>query len=455
MLVMKFGGTSVADSAAILRLLAIVKSRLRHKPVVVVSAIAKATDTLYQAAKLAAIGNISLATKQTNELEQRHLVITQDLIPNTSLLQSAQQKIARYFIEINNLLQGVNLLNELSDRSVARIITYGELLSSAIVAAVFTAKGLKNVLLDAREFIITDDNYLKGDPNLTAINQKVPKIIKPLVDDGSIVITQGFLARDNQGNTTTLGRGGSDYSASLIGMALHATEIEIWTDVDGMLTADPRKVTNTKLITTISFAEAAELAYFGAKVLHPLTIQPAMEKNIPVRILNTMNAQSPGTLILAETPGEFNDREGANIKSIACKENITTLNIFSTKMLNSYGFLQRIFEIFAKNRTSIDLITTSEVNVSLTLDNDEHLESIVRELSHFSKVKIERDKSLVCIVGKNIKNTKGIAKRIFQALGEVKISMISQGASVINFSLVVNQCDLEQVVQNMHKEFFG
>jgi aspartate kinase len=455
MLVMKFGGTSVADSAAIMRLVAIVKSRLSRHPVVVVSALAQATDMLHQAAILAAEGNLAFATKQMNELKQRHFSITQDLINDAVLLHSVNQKITNYFAEIANLLQGISLLNELSNRSIARVITFGELLSSTVIAAVFTANNLQNVLLDAREFIITDDNYLKGEPNLTLINQKVPAIIKPLVDDGNVVLTQGFLACNSKGDTTTLGRGGSDYSASLIGMALNATEIEIWTDVDGMLTADPRKVKNTKLIATISFAEAAELAYFGAKVLHPLTIQPAMEKNIPVRILNAMHAEKSGTLILPETPTNFIEAEGANIKSIACKEHITSLNIFSTKMLNSYGFLKRVFEIFDKNRTSVDLITTSEVNVSLTLDNDDYLPNIVEELSHFSEVKVEPDKSLVCVVGKNIKNTKGIAKRVFQALGDVNITMISQGASVINLSFVVDRCDLNQVMQNMHDEFFG
>ncbi|MFA7361580.1 MAG: lysine-sensitive aspartokinase 3 [Candidatus Kapaibacterium sp.] len=450
MIVMKFGGTSVGDAATINRLTEIVKSRIVKQPVVVVSAISKATDTLKKSALLSEIGESDKAEKLIKELEDRHFKICTELLDKDSLhFKNVYDKIKDYFTDITELLKGVSLLSELSDRSLAKIITHGELLSSAIVDAVLNHSNITTKLIDAREFIFTDNNYLVGEPLTDKINSETPKAINILFKENKVVLTQGFISNTVDKITTTLGRGGSDYSAALIGMALNAEEIEIWTDVDGMLTADPRKVNNTKIIPVISFEEAAELAYFGAKVLHPLTIQPAIEKDIPVRILNSKTPEKAGTLILSDSK-----IIKGGIKSISCKENIKVLNIFSTKMLNSYGFLRRIFEIFDNNKTSVDLITTSEVNVSLTLDNEEHVTDIVKELSVFSRVNVEVDKSLICVVGKNIKNTKGIAKRIFNRLDDYNINMISQGASEINISFVVNKSDLQEVMQILHEEFF-
>jgi len=232
-------------------------------------------------------------------------------------------------------------------------------------------------------------------------------------------------------------------------MALDAEAIEIWTDVDGMLTADPRKVTGTKIISKISFEEAAEITYFGAKVLHPMTIQPAVEKNIPVWIKNSGSPETEGTIIL-NTVSE----NGAEVKSISCKENITVMNIFSMRMLNSYGYLKKIFEVFDKHKTSVDLITTSEVNVSVTLDNNEFLDDIKKELSEYAKVNVEKNKSLVCVVGSNIRNTKGIAAKIFGVLTDYNITMISLGSSLINISFVVDQDKLTDVLQKLHDTFF-
>jgi len=450
MIVMKFGGTSVGDVSAIRRLIEIVKTRLTKKPVVVVSAISKATDTLQNAARLSEKGELSSAKKLLKELETRHTDICKELLgEDTKEYEDVTLKIKEYFTSLLELIKGVSLLSELSDRSMAKIITHGELLSSLVINAVFNHNNIKTVLVDARKFIFTDDNYLVGEPMMEKIKTGTPEIIIPLIKNNDVVLTQGFISNTEDKRTTTLGRGGSDYSASLIGMAMDAEEIEIWTDVNGMLTADPRKVNNTKIVSVISFEEAAELAYFGAKVLHPLTIQPAVEKDIPVRILNSKNPDNEGTLILSDSK-----IIKGGIKSISCKENIKVLNVFSTKMLNSYGFLRKIFEIFDNNQTSVDLITTSEVNVSLTLDNEEHIEEIVKELSVFSTVKVEEEKSLVCVVGKGLKNTKGIAKRIFQKLGDFNITMISQGASLINVSFVVNKSDLREVMQILHDEFF-
>jgi len=450
MIVMKFGGTSVGDASAIKRLVEIVKTRLDRKPVVVVSAISKATDTLQKAAHFSESGELGNAKKLLKELEARHINICKELLGEDSEdFVNVTAVIKDYFSDVIELLKGVSLLSELSDRSLAKIITHGELLSSAMINAVLNHNGINTKLVDARDFIYTDNNYLIGEPLTERIKSEVPKALTGRLSENEVVLTQGFISNTEDKITTTLGRGGSDYSAALIGMAMDAEEIEIWTDVNGMLTADPRKVNNTKIVPVISFEEAAELAYFGAKVLHPLTIQPAVEKDIPVRILNSIYPDNEGTLILSDSK-----KIKGGIKSISCKENIKVLNVFSTKMLNSYGFLKRIFEIFDKHKTSVDLITTSEVNVSLTLDNEEHITEIVNELSLFSRVNVEEDKSLICVVGKGLKNTKGIAKRIFQRLGEFNITMISQGASVINVSFVVNKSDLVEVMQILHIEFF-
>lgn len=450
MIVMKFGGTSVGTADAIKRLADIVKSRVKRSPVVVVSAFSKATDILQEAANLSAAGEIQQARKKISELKKRHLETASEVISDKKLFEKASEKIEELFSEISDLIKGVNLLSEISDRILARTVSYGELLSTSVIHPALVSAGIKTELADARDFITTDGSPVRGEPCIEEIKTKAPEILGKIISTGSAVLTQGFIARSRNGNPSTLGRGGSDFTASLIGLAMHADEIEIWTDVDGMLTADPRKVPDAKLVTAISFEEAAELAYFGAKVLHPSTIQPALEKNIPVRVLNSMNPDGKGTLIV---PDSKTNKGG--IKSISCKENIRVVNIFSTKMLNSYGFLKRIFEIFDHNQTSVDVITTSEVNVSLTMDNEEHIDDIIKELSEFSRVRIEEDQALICVVGKDLRYTKGVAKRVFQALGDFNITMISQGASLINLSFVVDKNDAEKVMQNLHNEFFG
>jgi len=456
MIVMKFGGTSVKDAEAIERLVRIVKSKLNQNPVVVSSAISKATDILITAATLASEGNINSAREMINELNQRHIDIAKNILKDSPEYSAVKQIINGYISEINDLLKGVFLLSELSPRTNAKIVSYGELLSTSIIAAAFNFNQINAELFDSRRFIVTDDNYLKGEPQIEEITTRVNSFLKPVIQKGVLPVMQGFIASNSAGITTVLGRGGSDYTASLLGLALEADAIEIWTDVDGMLTADPRKVKGTRIINKISFEEAAELAYFGAKVLHPLTIQPAVEKNIPVWIKNSLAPDVEGTLII-KNPEEVPDSTSistSGIKSIACKENIIVMNIFSTRMLNSYGFLKRIFEVFEKHKTSVDLITTSEVNVSLTLDNDEFLDAITEDISKFAIVNIEHDKSLICIVGSNIRNIKGIAGKIFSELSEYNITMISQGASLINISFVVNRNILNNALQKLHNAFF-
>ena len=449
MIVMKFGGTSVQVAEAIDRLCSIVRSKIDRQPVVVLSAISKATDTLINCANLAAAGELAKANEDIENLKTRHIEISTGLVEDETSLSELIQKLTIYFSEITDLLKGVSLLSELSPKSHVKIVSYGELMSTLITSCAMKERGINSLLLDSREFIITDNNVLKGEPNISEITLRTQNTLSASIQNGFVPVIQGFIASSMDGTPTVLGRGGSDYTASLVGMALNAEEIQIWTDVDGMLTADPGKVTGTRIISKISFEEAAEITYFGAKVLHPMTIQPAVEKNIPVWIKNSRSPETEGTIILNYVSD--NEKE---VKSISCKENITVMNIFSMRMLNSYGYLRKIFEVFDRHKTSVDLITTSEVNVSVTLDNNEYLEDIKSELSEFAKVNVEKDKSLVCVVGSNIRNTKGIAAKIFGVLSDYNITMISLGSSLINISFVVDKDKLKDVLQKLHDTFF-
>jgi aspartate kinase len=438
MIVMKFGGTSVQDAEAFTRVISIVKSRLKRKPVVVSSATAKTTDTLLACCKTAAEGSYEKASDIIRQIRERHIKISTELIKDEIKLEELKGKIKDLLDGLRDIIKGIYLLSELSERSIAKVASHGELLSTLILSYAFNENGIKTEYVDARDFMFTTKDFSNAEPLFDVICKKAPERMDKILNSGKVAVTQGFIANTEDGITTTFSRGGSDYSASIIGMAMNAEEVEIWTDVDGILTADPRIVEKTKIIDEITFREAAELAFFGAKVLHPSTIIPAVEKNIPVRVLNS----------------HYPDRKGTLIKK-SIKEKITVLNIYSPKMLLAHGFLKKIFEVFDKYRTSVDVITTSEVNVSLTLDNDESIEDIIKELSEFSEVNVDRDKSLVCIVGNNLKYIPGVAKKVFQVLGDFNITMISQGASVINISFVVDRDRLNDVIKTLHKEFFG
>jgi aspartate kinase len=303
--------------------------------------------------------------------------------------------------------------------------------------------------VDSRDVLITDKRHTQAAPNFPETYARLAKTIPPLAAQ-SVVVMGGFIASTEDGVTTTLGRGGSDYTAAIVGAGLDAEEIQIWTDVDGMLTADPTILPGGHRVKTISFAEAAELAYFGAKVLHPATVVPAIEKNIPVMILNSRRPDVPGTRITAESVHCENV-----VKSIACKRKITTVNIHSTRMLMAHGFLHRIFEIFDRYETPVDMVATSEVSVSLTIDNTRHIDLILGELRQFAEATVEHDSVIVCLVGENIRHTPGVARRVFNSLDGINIRMISQGASLLNISFVVAETDLLRTVTALHEEFFA
>ena len=445
---MKFGGTSVANFEAITRTIFIIGSKLDKKPVVVVSALAKITDLLYAISDAALARDVATTNLHLSQLRKRHVDLTEELLAQSMLKDEAVAKVNGLCDELDKIAMAVCSLGELSDRNKAVIISMGEYLSSTIIAYAMNAKGIRTKWVDSRTMMITNNSYLKAEPVIDAIAEVVPPLVSEAYDGMDAIIMQGFVGVTADGEPTVLGRGGSDYSASLIGMAVDAERIEIWTDVDGVLTADPRRVKNTKYLEKISYEEAAEMAHFGAKVLHPLTIEPAVKKNIPLFVLNSMNPSGKGTAILQ------NELIEDGVKSVSFKENIKVINIFSMKMINTSGFLRRVFEIFSENKISVDLISTSEANISVTVDAGEKIDKLVEQLSEFCDVIVDDDKSQISVIGKNIVRLNGMLKKTFAPLKRCNVYMISQGASFVNISFVVDREELIEVVQDLHDHLF-
>ena len=447
MIVMKFGGTSVESAAAIERVASIVRERLDRKPIVVVSAMGKTTNKLLAIAAAAIAGKRDEYIPQLHDLRDYHSREARQVVPLANRAE-LDRTLDEHFQELTELVKGLAVLGELTPRSIDAISSYGERLSSYIVTLAFRHFGMDTAHVDSRDVIVTDKRHTHAAPLFPLTYDRLAAQVKPLAQK-SVVVMGGFIGSTEEGVTTTLGRGGSDFTASIVGAGIGAEEIQIWTDVDGMLTADPTILPGGHRVKTISFAEAAELAYFGAKVLHPATVVPAVEKNIPVLILNSRRPDVPGTRIVAsQVPC------GNVVKSIACKRKIALVNIHSTRMLMAHGFLHRIFEIFDRFETPVDMVATSEVSVSLTIDNIERLDEILAEIRQFAEVATERGQAIVCLVGDNIRYTPGVARRIFMALDGINIRMISQGASLLNLSFVVAESDLFRTVSALHQEFF-
>jgi aspartate kinase len=448
MIVMKFGGSSVESAAAITRVAGIVHARKERHPVVVVSAMGKTTNKLLAIAAAAIGGKREEYIRQLHDLRDYHSREARQIVP-LSDRADLDRFLDEHFQELTELVKGLAVLGELTPRSIDAISSYGERLSSYIVTLAFRHFGMKTEHVDSRDVLVTDRRHTQAAPNFPETYARLKKAIPPVAEH-SVVVMGGFIASTEDGVTTTLGRGGSDYTAAIVGAGIDAEEIQIWTDVDGMLTADPTILPVGHRVKTISFAEAAELAYFGAKVLHPATVVPAIEKNIPVLILNSRRPDVPGTRITAESVHCDNV-----VKSIACKRKITTVNIHSTRMLMAHGFLHRIFEIFDRYETPVDMVATSEVSVSLTIDNTSHIDLILGDLRQFAEATVEHDGVIVCLVGENIRYTPGVARRVFNSLDGINIRMISQGASLLNLSFVVAEADLLRTVTALHDEFFA
>lgn len=456
MIVMKFGGTSVGSKERFEQVYSLV-SRAREEdgpPLVVVSAMSGVTNALIEAANLAVRRDLEGALAQIEMVRNKHIDAVKGLL-NQGRADELLADLNLHLTELDSVLRGINYLGELSKRSIDAVSSVGELLSSRVLAEYAEHRGMNVKWLDARRIVITDDNYGKANPDWKEIETRAAEL-KKITKDGYTVITQGFIGSTIDGITTTLGRGGSDYSASIIGVSAGAKRIEIWTDVDGMMTADPRIVPKAQPISEVSFQEASELAYFGAKVLHPLTIKPAVEKDIPVKVLNTMRPDAVGTLIQGKPKDKKADlTKGNGICAIASKKNITALFIDSPRMLMAHGFLAKVFSIFDRHKTPIDLIATSEVSLSLTVDATDALPAIRQDLLEYGELEVVSDTAIVTVVGRQFRERSGIAGEVFSALKDINILVISGGASDINLSFLVHAVDADRAVKQLHDHFFG
>jgi aspartate kinase len=446
---MKFGGTSVEDATAIDRIASIVKGRLNERPLVVVSAMSKVTDGLLAMAATAGNGQGDKAVELCHQVRERHFTTAGELL-HTGLFTEVHSKLQGEFESLEHLLRGIAAVGELTPRTSDYVVSFGERLSSIVVTAAFTARDIPAVLLDARKVIITDAQHGKAIPQVDEIDSKLEVHAKPLIADGKVPIMGGFIGSTRDGITTTIGRGGSDFSAALAGAGLNAERIEIWTDVDGMKTTDPRICPDAHRIKIISFDEAAELAYFGAKVLHPATVLPAVEKNIPVLVLNSRNPSNEGTRIVARTP-----KSKALFKAIAAKQRITIIEIVAARMLMAHGFLARVFGIFDRHKCPIDIVSTSEVSISVTVDSNEAIPAITAELEKLAYVKFSGRQAIICLVGESIRERPGVAAQVFDAMKGINIRMISQGASELNMSFVIEEVDVPAAIRALHARFFN
>ncbi|HMS02159.1 MAG TPA: lysine-sensitive aspartokinase 3 [Gemmatimonadaceae bacterium] len=447
MIVCKFGGTSVQDAEAIARTADIIRARIARRPVVVVSALGGVTNELLDVANRAATGNLLVSLSLVEALRERHLRTVAALLDGSAERDEVEADVSAGLDELAHLAEALNTLGFVTPRSLDTVAAIGELLSSRIVAAAFRHRGLEAEWVDARDVMITDDHFTRATPDTARIATAAREHVRSVVHAGRVPVLGGFVGATPEHITTTLGRGGSDYSASLIGAALEAEAIEIWTDVDGMLTADPRIIPSARLIERIRFDEAAELAAFGAKVLHPSTIAPAVDRGIPVYIFNSRRPDGTGTMITFDAPR-------LPVRAIAGKRGKTLVRIGSARMLLAHGFLSRVFAVFERHRTSIDVVTTSEVSVSVTLDDATHLESIIADLSAFGDVAIEQQRGLVAVVGAGLADGAATMAQCLAAIHPIAVHMVSLSATGINFTLVIDDAQVVPAMQRLHAAFF-
>ena len=449
MIVVKFGGTSVGDADAIRRTAEIVRGRLDQAPIVVVSALAGTTNALIAIAEQAARGQLIGAVRNVQALRERHLEQAEHLLGDTPECAEACGEMSVLFDELASLAEALSVLGDLTPRSLDTVAAAGERLSSILVTQAYKSFGLPAEHVDAREVMITDAQYTRAEPQTEAIADAGRRLLLPLVRDGKVPVLGGYIgSAQSTGTTTTLGRGGSDYSASLIGAALHADAIEIWTDVDGMLTADPRVVSGARLIEQIGFEEASELASFGAKVLHPNTIAPAVILGIPVIVLNSKRPEGRGTLIAFDAPRR-------PVTAIAGKSNIALIKVRTPRMLMTEGFMRTLFGVFESRRTPVDVVATSEVSVSLTVDETAPLETLVSDLRELGDVSIERGRGIVAIVGAGLSDGGNAMARALQMIGDVHVHMLSLSATGINLTVVIDGAQVHPMMQRLHAAFFS
>ncbi|HUF29702.1 MAG TPA: aspartate kinase [Gemmatimonadaceae bacterium] len=448
MIVLKFGGTSLADAAAIERACEIVRSRQARGTAVVVSAMADVTNTLLEIAERAASGQLIVALQLVEALRTRHLRAGEMLLGAGEAADDLCGDLSALWDEVANLAAALSVLGHLTPRSQDAIAAFGESCSAPLVAAAFRHRGVPGVELDARGIIVTDDAFGRASPLFDAITRAARDQVLPRLNAGEVPVLGGFIGGTAQGVPTTLGRGGSDFTAALLGAALDAEAIEIWTDVNGMLTADPRIVPDARLIEEIRFDEASELATFGAKVLHPSAIAPAVQRGIPVYIFNSRNPSGCGTRITASAPIR-------DVTAIAGKRDVTVVRVRSARMLLAHGVLRRIFEVFERHRVSIDVVATSEVSVSVTVDDPSRLEPLLVDLAPFGDVAIERRRAIVAVVGSGLGGGSRTMARALDALGEIRVHMLSLSATEINLTILVDDELLPTAMRALHGAFFG
>lgn len=445
---MKFGGTSVGDVAAFERVVHVVSSQTERRPVVVVSAMTKVTDALLAAFDLAKGGDLAGAVASLEPHWERHVEVAGHFIaadgPNLfgTELDLARGEISDLLLRTSRRSLPLSMLKD-------AIVSYGEQLSSRLLAEVLRSRGVNSRHFDSRRLVVTDDEFGSATPIMDETEELVRLEIVPATAAGEVPVMGGFIAGNRAGETTTLGRGGSDFSAAIVAAAIDAGELQIWTDVTGVMTCDPRICREARTIPVLSYEEAAELAYFGAKVLHPKTIKPAVDHGIPVRVCNTFEPDAVGTMVVAES-GEAPNK----IKSIASKKGITILRITSARMLGSYGFMSAVFQVFDRYRTVIDVISTSEVSIALTLDSTGSLEKIVEELSRLGDVEVEPSYAVICVVGEGLRASTGLASKIFSTISDVHIALVSHGASSVNLTFVVKEDQITEVIKRLHDELF-
>jgi aspartate kinase len=448
MIVCKFGGTSVADARAINRLIDIVRARISERPVVVVSALARVTDALLNLGRRAGMAEEAELETGVSALFQRHEQVARELPNGAAALEAISSDCAALRQDLACVRRRMATPAELD-----AIASRGELWSSRLVAAALTGAGLEAAWTDIRPVMVTDDRFSRATPYVQVLNTRARESLRPLIDKGCIPVTQGFIGATATGVTTTLGRGGSDFTAALLGAVLGAERVEIWTDVNGLMTADPRVVPAARTLAAASYEEAAELATFGARILHPATALPLVRAGIPIVILNSNDPERAGTTI---EPEAQLDRVGDSpIRSISWKQGITVINIRAPRMLGAYGFLRALFEVFERHETVVDVLASGEVSISLTIEDRSRLDPLVRDLGELGEVWIEEHRAIVAIVGIGLRNTPGLAGRVFNAVWPANVEIISQGASAINMTFVVREEDGPDVVRRLHQEFFG
>ncbi|MEP7227967.1 MAG: lysine-sensitive aspartokinase 3 [Gemmatimonadales bacterium] len=448
MIVAKFGGTSVADAEAIGRLVEIVRSRVSSQPVVVVSALARVTDDLLALAHQCGSGDADALDAAVAALLERHERIARELPDCSAAIDSIAGDAAELRREVIAARD-----RRLSPAELDGVAGRGELWSSRLVAAAMAGAGLKADWVDIRPILVTDGRFGRATPYTQVLNKRVRDQLKPLAEAGRIPVTQGFIGATATGVATTLGRGGSDFTAALLGAALGAERVEVWTDVDGLMTADPRIVPSARTLGAASYDEAAELATFGARILHPATAQPLVHAGIPIVILNSRHPERSGTTVGPQA--ELERMGDSPIRSISWKQGITVVNIRAPRMLGTYGFLRALFEVFERHETVVDVLASGEVSISITIEDRSRLDQIARDLSELGEVWIEERRAIIAIVGVGLRHTPGLAGRVFNAVWPANVEIISQGASAINMTFVVREEDGPDVVRRLHQEFFG